>query len=250
MKNLCVKSGSVNKLQTKARQAGCAALLWLCTASAVLAEANPTHTAITNAVHDFLTAKAEQLAAQDQGQLDYKLTGLDPRLSLKPCEQAINVTTSRDNWLTKRGHLNINCPQPQWSMLIGVELSLMRNVLVARVPIDRNQPLENLTEFASRDILAIHSGYIDNEDAVLSKVTKRQIVMGQVISPNMMKAEILVPRNSIVEVSAQIGQISVTSQGVALENGAFGDIIQVRNKRSKRIIEARVVQANKVEVNL
>lgn len=74
--------------------------------------------------------------------------------------------------------------------------------------------------------------------------------MGQIISPHLMKAEILVPRNSLVEVTAQIGQISVTSQGVALESGAFGDLIRVRNQRSKKIIEARVVRENKVEVIL
>ncbi len=205
---------------------------------------------VLTGIHEYVQLHAEELKNSGQGELTHKVRGLDPRLQLKPCSVEPEVVALNDNWLRKRSYVTVSCPAPQWSLNVGLELSLYRDVLISRVPVERNTTLEKEVEFDSRDILAIQNGYIDNMDDIAGMVTKRSLLMGQVISPYMLKAEVLVPRNALVEVTAQIGGISVSSQGIALENGAYGEFIRVRNKRSNRIIEARVVKENKVEVAL
>ena len=202
---------------------------------------------IISSIDTFFADEAASLETSDQGQLTYKVRGLDPRLRLQTCQAEPMVETLNDNWLRKRAHVRVTCPAPNWSLIVGIELALYRDIIVTRTPIGRNELLESNVEFASRDILGINTGYIDSMESIAGKVTKRPLVMGQIINPHLIKAEVLVPRNALVEVSAQIGGILVTSQGIALENGAFGEYIRVRNKRSKRVIEARVVEANRVE---
>lgn len=60
----------------------------------------------------------------------------------------------------------------------------------------------------------------------------------------------LVRKGDVVEVSASSGLLRVTLKGLALQNGALGDIITVRNPESLKVIPALVVGENRVEVRL
>ena len=211
---------------------------------------SPFRVQLLDAVTVFLNESAIDLANDSQGNLNHRITGLDPRLQLPLCQESITIKPTQPNWLRKRAHLRATCNLPHWSLLVGVELALYRNVLVACTAVQKNQSLMGLTEFAELDVLGLHSGFLDSEESVKAKVAKRHLTPGQVITPPLIKAQVLVPRNGLVQVKAQIGTISVTSEGIALENGAFGDTIKVRNTRSKKVIEARVVRANMVEVIL
>ncbi len=60
----------------------------------------------------------------------------------------------------------------------------------------------------------------------------------------------LVKKGDIVEVSAREGLLRVTLKGLALQNGALGDTVTVRNPESLKIIPALVVGESRVEVRL
>ncbi len=58
----------------------------------------------------------------------------------------------------------------------------------------------------------------------------------------------LVRKGEMVEVAATEGTLLITLKGLAMENGAQGDTVTVRNLDSKRDIHARVVAENRVQV--
>jgi flagella basal body P-ring formation protein FlgA len=58
----------------------------------------------------------------------------------------------------------------------------------------------------------------------------------------------LVRKGEVVEVAATEGALSITLKGLAMENGAQGDTVTVRNLESKRDIHAQVVAENRVQV--
>ncbi|MEY2878490.1 MAG: hypothetical protein RLZZ15_870, partial [Verrucomicrobiota bacterium] len=58
----------------------------------------------------------------------------------------------------------------------------------------------------------------------------------------------LVKKGEVVEVSAQEGRLVVTLKALALENGAQGDTVTVRNPESQRKFAAVVVDENRVQV--
>jgi flagella basal body P-ring formation protein FlgA len=60
----------------------------------------------------------------------------------------------------------------------------------------------------------------------------------------------LVRKGDLVEVSVNEGALSVTMKGLALESGAQGDIVTVRNPQSRKDFVAVVTHENRVQVRL
>ena len=58
----------------------------------------------------------------------------------------------------------------------------------------------------------------------------------------------LVKKGNIVEVSAADGLLLVTLKALAMENGAQGDTVTVRNPESQKTFAAIVVDENRVQV--
>ncbi len=58
----------------------------------------------------------------------------------------------------------------------------------------------------------------------------------------------LVRKGEMVEVAAIDGAMLITLKGLAMENGAQGDTVTIRNLESKRDIHAQVVSENRVQV--
>ena len=58
----------------------------------------------------------------------------------------------------------------------------------------------------------------------------------------------LVRKGNLVEVSAGDGQLLITMKALAMENGAQGDTVTVRNPVSRKDFAAMVVDENRVQV--
>jgi flagella basal body P-ring formation protein FlgA len=77
--------------------------------------------------------------------------------------------------------------------------------------------------------------------AKLVGMTPRQrLRAGEPIRDNDTRPPILVGRNSTVTIVLQTGNLTLTAQGKAIEDGARGDTIRVTNLHSKKTIEATV----------
>ena len=75
---------------------------------------------------------------------------------------------------------------------------------------------------------------------------RRSIRAGEVIRANMLTAPQLVKRGDQVRIVAKREQIEVSMAGEALDNGARGAIIRVKNSSGNQI-RARVIEAGTVE---
>ncbi len=70
---------------------------------------------------------------------------------------------------------------------------------------------------------------------------------GDIVRRSLLHAPTLVRRGDAVNIVAQHEQILVTMAGEALDAGARGDIVRVRNAGSGKVIRARVIDAGEVE---
>ena len=103
-------------------------------------------------------------------------------------------------------------------------------------------------QLSERDVSSLRQGYILNLDHVVGKKTTRPLQPNRVISVNALKAAAAVDKGDAVVISARGKSISVRMPGIALEDGAIGQQIRVRNTRSQRIVHARVTAPGQVEV--
>jgi flagella basal body P-ring formation protein FlgA len=58
----------------------------------------------------------------------------------------------------------------------------------------------------------------------------------------------LIRKGQFVEAVAQHGAMSISMKALALENGAAGDLIRLRNVESRKDFNAQVLNENKVQV--
>lgn len=124
-------------------------------------------------------------------------------------------------------------------------------VLVAARPIPRGIALTpNLIRRARRDPADLVQAWYTQPKQLLGLETRRAISAGEVFSPQLLASPRLIRRGQELILFAASGAMTVTMKGEALEDGAKGDMIRVRNLSSNRIVEGRVVGADRVRVSL
>jgi flagella basal body P-ring formation protein FlgA len=81
-----------------------------------------------------------------------------------------------------------------------------------------------------------------------SFVFARAVAAGRLLTWRDITRRPLVRKGEVVEVTATEGRLSITLKAVAMENGAKGDTVTVRNPESRKDIAAMVIDENRVQV--
>lgn len=76
----------------------------------------------------------------------------------------------------------------------------------------------------------------------------RSIGAGRLLTWHDIQRRPLVRKGNLVEVSAADGQLLITMKALAMQSGAQGDTVTVRNPESRKDFAAMVVDENRVEV--
>lgn len=81
-----------------------------------------------------------------------------------------------------------------------------------------------------------------------SYIFSRTVPAGRLLTWRDISRRPLVKKGQVVEVSAADGFLLVTLKGLAMENGAHGDTVTVRNPESQKNFAAVVIDENRVQV--
>ncbi|MBP2645295.1 MAG: flagella basal body P-ring formation protein FlgA [Firmicutes bacterium] len=132
--------------------------------------------------------------------------------------------------------------------MLKFDIKAYKNVLVANSNLEAFQVLttENV-RFERRDIGRM-TGYITDISKVVGLMTHRAITAGMPLNESMLSKPPVVQRGSSVTIIVKSGDSVITACGMALQQGAEGEIIRVQNLNSKKVLNARVVDENTVEI--
>jgi flagella basal body P-ring formation protein FlgA len=126
--------------------------------------------------------------------------------------------------------------------------ALWRDAWVARQPLTVGSVFEptaldarRTDLFRERDVLPAAVG--DN-----TYIFARAVPAGRILTWRDIARRPLVKKGELVEVSAADGMLVVTMKALAMENGARGDTVTVRNPESRRDFAAMVIDENRVQV--
>lgn len=86
-------------------------------------------------------------------------------------------------------------------------------------------------------------------DKLIGMTPRNQIKEGVAVRLTDVNRPVLVKRGSLVKINFTTAKINLTTIGKAIENGGQGDVIQVKNNASSKIISAIVLGPNQVEVH-
>jgi flagella basal body P-ring formation protein FlgA len=105
---------------------------------------------------------------------------------------------------------------------------------------------EDNLEWVKMKAERVQSDVIVDATDLIGKTPKRGMRAGQPVRGNDVTRPILVAKNSLVMVIHSVPNMMLTAQGKALENGAEGDVVQIKNARSNQVIEAEVIGPGRV----
>jgi len=95
-----------------------------------------------------------------------------------------------------------------------------------------------------------YSQYYKKPSDIIGKIAKRSISIGKKISATSLKPAMLIKRGQEVIIIAKTAGIIIRTKGKALSDGAKGQVVKVKNVRSKRELQATVIAPNTVQVNM
>ncbi len=176
----------------------------------------------------------------------------DPRLRLVQCSQPLTATVPANGVRSARLTADVRCDGAQpWRLYLPVRVTSSRPVVVASRALTRDTVLApGDVRLADSTSGAAPTGALHDVNLVIGRLLRRPADEGQALTAGLLSAPTLVRRGQDVQVEAQAGGLQVHMAGVARRDGALGEIIEVENGASGRVVQAIVRSAKSVEVLL
>ncbi len=238
------------RYRAKRKSGYCLILLWsmllFMTAPPAMGQAVQSLEAIRDAVKAFLI----QQNPQTQGRREISVGKLDARLRLVMCDRKLRVFKPPGSRLLGHTTVGVSCESAKpWKLYVPVNIRIYKQVLAARHYLPRGTVIraEDL-EIIDGDISTLGRGYFSEYQNVAGKVVKQALMAGKVINPYHIDNPKIVRRGESVTILASTDGFEIRMKGKAMMDGTSGDLIKVKNLKSRRIVEGRVVASGLVKV--
>lgn len=205
---------------------------------------------------DNIFSRVEQLAREQLAQQAATAGLLEPQFqvavvkSTRPvpaCAAPVTLETA-DSRSAQRMRFVAVCPGSNgWRYEMLARGSITAQVAVTSAPVTANTPLQaGDMALARRDVTMVPDS-ISSLPGAIGLSSRRSLRAGEVLRQGQLAAPMLIKRGSAVSIVARKEPVEVSMAGEALDPGALGEVIRVRNATSGTVIRARVVDAGVVE---
>jgi flagella basal body P-ring formation protein FlgA len=208
--------------------------------------------AATAEIRDIVAAFLEQQNEQSAIPPRVDVGALDPRLRLAACDRPLEAFVPQGGKLQGNVTVGVRCSGTKpWSIYVPARVQVYDYVIVAKRPLARGAVLgPDDLDVAERDVAALASGYWSRLEDVLGMTLKQNVRLGAPIGKTQVAPPRMVRRGERVQILAKGAAMDVRMEGEALQDGAKGEAIRVRNLSSRREIEAVISAPGVVEVRL
>jgi len=125
-----------------------------------------------------------------------------------------------------------------------------REIPVASRPITRGSILQpEDIQRARFNVSELPKDVAFNEKNIFGLKVSQNIAYGEVFRKNKLDIPPVIEMGAMVTMVYSVGKLKATASGVALESGAVGDDIKIRNDSSKKVILGRVLEPGLVGVS-
>ncbi len=175
---------------------------------------------------------------------------LDPRLRLPRCSQPLEPFVRPGTQVTSRTVIGVRCTGTRpWKVYVPVNVVVMQPVLVARrtLPSGHLVTKDDVT-LEAHDVSRLNGGYLASITELSGQRLKHQVIGGRIMTPSMLKADIIVKRGQSVTLVVRNDHMNISMAGKALTDGALNQRIRVENLNSQRVVEGLVRSPEYVEI--
>lgn len=203
----------------------------------------------------FVAEVERELAARlsIKGQLKLALTRPWQPVKLPAADFAVAIVDMPTKGLSGTFFLRVKVSSGReligdWQVPFAAQL--WQDVWVATSRLDRGQAITSALVSAQQvDVLRERSPLVlaEVDPASLDLVTS--VAAGRPLTRRDVIARPVVRKGQVVEVVAQSGMLAISMKAMALESGAMGDQIRLRNLENRREINGEVINENKVQIH-
>ena len=208
---------------------------WLCSLCFLLplqAQAQNPHDPLYRALDDFLRIQTQGLP----GKVSYRVTPLDSRTQLAPCE-AFEPFAPSGNPAWGKTTIGVRCLGPSsWTVYVQAQISVQAKFLVAARTLTAGQVVgANDIIGKNGDLGKLPPTVLTDSEQAIGKTVKFGIASGQPLRSDQLIAPWAVQQGQNVRTLSRGAGFSVTSDGKALSNAVEGQIVQVRTPSGQTV---------------
>ena len=195
----------------------------------------------------------EYLGTQTNLTAEHEITvdSLDKRLKLSKCSKPLKVFTSNRVLKTSRVSVGVRCSDEKaWSIYTTAHIRVYKDILVVAHTIPRGTLISRShLNSERREVSKIRRGYYTDYDQVINKQATRNLAPGTILNAGFLKEPKIIRRGEKVTILASSKSFEIKMTGLAMMDGLKGQRIRIKNEKSRRIIEATVIEPGLVSVN-
>lgn len=181
------------------------------------------HALIKQAVSAFVQKQAASLP----GRASYQVNEIDRRIVLAACAK-LEAFLPNGNQLSGNTSIGVRCADEKtWSILVPVQITYTVDQLTSRRSLSSGHVMQD-DDIATQASESTIVGALTDRQLAVGKVLRYNIMSGQVLREDMLRAPYSVQQGQVVQLVVQGGGFSVRSEGVALSNASEGQPANVR----------------------
>lgn len=195
---------------------------------------------------DFVSA---QVGSEDLGNKRITALPLDNRLPERQCQLPISKSTATEPPYNRQVTVQLKCDDIEsWTQYVHVRIAELYPVVIATENLTRGEVITaaHLT-VKMRPKQFVRVQHISDENLLIGSRSKRNIRGGLPLSLSQI---CMVCKGDNVTIIAQVGSLKIKTTGIALEDGTLDEQVRVQNKKSGKVVNARVDGVESVLVNI
>lgn len=206
---------------------------------------------------EILSKKIEQyvlneLSTYKEGRVHVAADQIDSRLNLKACaEDQLMVFNPYQSPILSTSTMGIKCQENDnhWSLYIPIHITILKTVYVAKRTLMKGDEITGSDIYQTElDVHKLKHGYFNDIDELAGRVCKQNIAINSPFNPNNVELAKIIHKGEKVIISTNNNNLTISMDGIAINEGSMGETIKVKNLSSKKIVEAQIVGEKKVSV--
>lgn len=175
---------------------------------------------------------------------------LDSQLKLPECTKPLESFTTTDSIKAGRTSIGVRCnAEKKWSIFTTAIIKVYEDVIVLSLPVQRGEIITRQhLAIEKRDVSKLRGDFVTQAEQVENKQAARYAPIGTVLNLRSFIEPNLIKRRDKIIISSMQPAFAIQMNGVAMMDGAKGQLIRIKNESSGRIINATVVEPGLVLV--
>lgn len=194
-------------------------------------------------VLEYIKQKADQKVYEPQ----FKIRKLSQRLKLPKCQTELQLEDRNPENSVGRMTIGVQCQTPKWRIYVPAEIK-------GKLPLVQTTKAILKGESISPDDIEVKlvphnqipNGAAIKPESLIGMRSLRSLSANSVIKVRYLQPPYWVFKNQNVNILTRIGNIEVTTVGIALKDAVEGEQVAVKNLKSQKVIKGIVIAPNTV----